>query len=95
MKYHLFLSKKAIKQIKHACDWYKEQQLGLDILFLTELDKNILYVEKNPLKSQVRYKEVRIRFLKKFDFGIHYILEEKNIFVLAVFHTSQSDKKWR
>ena len=95
MKANLFLSKKAIRQIEKASNWFNEQQPGLDKIFLTELDKNILYIEKNPLKSQVRYKEVRIRFFKKFDFGIHYIIDKKIIFILAVFHTSQSDKKWK
>lgn len=95
MKYNLFVSKKALNQITKAAIWFDEQQAGLDVLFLNEIDKNFLFIEKNPLKCQVRYKEVRIRFLKKFDFGIHYLLEEKNIFILAVFHTSQSDKKWK
>ena len=78
MKYKLFVSKKAVRQIEKAADWFNEQLSGIDEKFLDELDKNILYVEKNPLKSQIRYKVIRIRFLKKFDFGIHYIIEQKN-----------------
>lgn len=95
MKYKLLVSKKAISQIEKAANWFNEQLPGLDEKFLDELDKNILYVEKNPLKSQIRYKSVRIRFLKKFDFGIHNIIEQKTIYVLAVFHTSQSEKNWK
>lgn len=54
-----------------------------------------LNVQKNnPLKCQLRYREVRVKFLKKFDFGIHYIIENETVFVLAIFHTCQNNEDW-
>lgn len=52
------------------------------------------YIKENPLGVQLRYKFVRIKFLEKFDFGIHFIIENQTIFVLSVFHTHQNSADW-
>jgi len=33
-------------------------------------------------------------FLKKFPYGVHFNIIENEIIIVAVFHTSQSPKKW-
>lgn len=84
MNYSLVVGERAQMQITKAADWFFDQTPGLEIKFLIELDRAMIYIQKHPLKSQFRYKEVRIKFLKKFDFGIHYIFENNTIFVLYV-----------
>ncbi len=68
MKYNLVLSEKALFQIDKAATWFFDQKEDLAKLFLLEIDKNLKYIQKHPLKSQFRYKFVRIRFLKQFSF---------------------------
>ena len=82
MSYSLLVSDRAIMQTEKAVNWFFEMQPGLEIKFLLELDRGMIFIQKNPLKCQLRYKDVRIKFLKKFDFGIHYIFESKTVFVL-------------
>lgn len=94
MNYSLVISDLAILQTNKAAQWFFEQTPGLEIKFLTELDKAMKYIQKQPLNCQLRYKTVRIKFLKKFDFGIHYIFENQTVFVLYVFHTSQNSEDW-
>lgn len=94
MKNALVISDRAQLQIDKAAQWFFEQIPGLEIKFLLELDKAMDYIQKHPLKSQLRYRDVRIKFLKKFDFGIHYIIENQTVFVLTVFHTSQNSEDW-
>lgn len=94
MIYELVLSKRSIQQINKAATYLSLQKTGFEILFLNELDNKLKFVKKNPLKCQIRYKVVRIKFLKKFNFGIHYIIEQNTIYVLAVFHTSQNSEDW-
>lgn len=52
------------------------------------------FISKHPLKCQKRYKSIRIKYLKKFDFGIHYIIENETVFVFYLFHTSQNSDNW-
>lgn len=94
MIYSLVVSDRAILQIDKAASWFFEQTPGLETKFLIDLDKGMDYIQKHPLKCQLRYKDVRIKFLKKFDFGIHYIIENETVFVLTVFHTSQNSDDW-
>jgi plasmid stabilization system protein ParE len=94
MIYSLVVSDRAILQIDKAASWFFEQTPRLETKFLIELDKAMDYIRKHPLKCQVRHKTIRIKFLKKFDFGIHYIIENQTVFVLTVFHTSQNSEDW-
>ena len=36
---------------------------------------------RNPLKTQIRYSVVRIFFLKKFPYGIHFIVNGNTILI--------------
>lgn len=94
MNYSLVVSDKARFQIEKAIQWFFEQLPGLEIKFLSELDKAMTFIQKHPLKYQIRYKYVRVKFLNKFDFGIHYIIENQTVFVLSFFHTSQNSDDW-
>ncbi len=94
MSFQIVLSERAQLHIQKAATWFFEQKPGLEKRFLTELNQAMMYIQKNPLKCQLRYRNVRIKFLKKFDFGIHYFIEKDTTFVLAVFHTSQNSEDW-
>lgn len=94
MGYKIRIRKQASSQIEDASEWFKEKQEGLEIRFLHDLNICINDILENPVKYQIRYKEIRVKFLKKFEFGIHYIIDGNAIHILAVFHTSQSPEKW-
>ncbi|WP_294824372.1 type II toxin-antitoxin system RelE/ParE family toxin [uncultured Flavobacterium sp.] len=94
MGYEIRIRKKASSQIEAASEWFLQKNKGLEIKFLQDLSVCIDDISENPVKYQMRYKGVRVKFLKKFDFGIHYIFDENIIHILAVFHTSQSPENW-
>jgi hypothetical protein len=41
-----------------------------------------------------RYKNLRIHFIKRFPYGIHYLFDGNDIKVFGVFHTSRDPKNW-
>lgn len=94
MTYQLKISSYAIEQINNVADWFEKEKEGLGGLFVEDLFKSIDIIYLNPFLFQKRYKSFRIKFLDKFRFGIHYIIDGKTIFVMAVFHTAQSDDNW-
>ncbi|TRW25116.1 hypothetical protein FMM05_07340 [Flavobacterium zepuense] len=94
MGYSIKIRKRALIEIEQSAEWFKQKKLGLEIEFLRDLDATITLVQKNPENFQVRYKDVRVKFLKKFEFGIHYILDNSTIHILSVFHTSRSPEDW-
>lgn len=94
MRYSLVISEKAELQIEKAAHWFCEQSSGLEKKFLMDLEKSMDFISKHPLKCQKRYKSVRVKYLKNFDFGIHYIVENETVFVFYLFHTSQNSDNW-
>lgn len=94
MSYSLVVSERAQLQLEKATLWFFEQTPGLEIKFLIDIGIAMDYIQRHPLKCQLRYKKVRIKFLKTFDFGVHYIIENQTVFVLAIFHTSQNSEEW-
>jgi plasmid stabilization system protein ParE len=94
MKYALVVSDKAKQQIERMSWWFFDQAPGLEIKFLNELFSSMEFIQKSPLKCQLRYKNIRIKFLKKFDIGIHYIIENQTVFILAVYHMRQNSDDW-
>lgn len=92
--YSIIFTKEALFDIEDIVLWYEKQRVGLSYDFELCLEAGIAEVSRNPDNFQKRYKKVRIRFISRFPFGIHYLIKENEIIVLGVFHTSRSPKNW-
>lgn len=91
--YTILISEAAEQDVESAFEWYEIGKDGLGKDLQLQLDEAMQSLQMPSLKHQVRYENVRIYFLKKFPYGIHYIINENHILVLAVFHTAQNPKK--
>ncbi|MFP9113072.1 type II toxin-antitoxin system RelE/ParE family toxin [Flavobacterium sp. RHBU_3] len=85
----------AVKDVEEAILWYEEQRTGLSFDFELCLEVAVSEIIRNPEAFQSRYKNVKIVFIKRFPFGIHYIETAEMIIVIGVFHTSRSPKSWK
>ena len=94
MEDSLSMSEAAELDIRDAFLWYEDQKDSLGLTFEKHISKTIQNIQKNPLKIQIRYNQTRVAFLKKLPYGVHFNLIENEIIIVAVFHTSQSPKKW-
>jgi len=86
--------KEALFDIEDVVLWYEEQRIGLSYDFELCLEAGIDEIVRNPEAFQKRYKNIKIKFISRFPFGIHYISENTEIKVIGVFHTSRSPKNW-
>jgi toxin ParE1/3/4 len=92
--YTISFTKEALYDIEYIVLWYEEQRVGLSFDFELCLEAGLAEVVRNPENFQKRYKKVQIRFISRFPYGIHYVVKENTIVVIAVFHTSLSPKNW-
>ena len=92
--YRIQFTKEALFDIETVVLWYEEQRIGLSYDFELCLEAEIEEVLRNPEAFQKRYKQVKIRFISRFPYGIHYVNIENEITVIGVFHTSRSPKNW-
>lgn len=91
----LKLSKEALFDIEDIVLWYESKREGLSYDFELCLEIGLAEIVRNPLLFQKRYKSIKIRFINRFPFGIHYIIKDNEVLILGVFHTSRSPKNWK
>jgi toxin ParE1/3/4 len=94
MLHQLIITDEARLDILDAFTWYQEQLNGLGNKFMASLDSTLKNVQLAPFSCQMKYNEVRVNYLDKFPFGVHYLLREEQITVIGVFHTSRDPKAW-
>ena len=92
--YIIQFTKEALFDIEAVVLWYEEQRIGLSYDFELCLEAGIGEVLRNPEAFQKRYKNIKIRFISRFPYGIHYVFIENQITVIGVFHTSRSPNNW-
>lgn len=86
--------KEALFDVEDIVLWYEEQRVGLSYDFELCLEAGIDTILRNPNAFQKKYKNVKILFISRFPYGIHYRFENEEIIVLGIFHTSRSPKNW-
>lgn len=95
MKYNIIIRPEAQLDISEAVKWYEERLKGLGSIFLMSVDATIESILRTPEAYTPIYKKTRRALVRKFPFGVHDIINEKTIVVLAVFHASRNPKEWK
>ena len=96
MDYKIIISKRAQLEILDITDYYY-QHVNNEVVykFYFKLEEAYNYLRMYPY-FQKRYKEFRIINIKKFPFILVFEIDEenKNIYILSCFHTSQNPQKY-
>ena len=92
--YKIHFVKEALFDIEDIVLWYEEQRIGLSYDFELCLEAGVDAILRNPDAFQKKYRNIKIRFISRFPYGIHYKFEKNEIVVIGVFHTSRSPKNW-
>ncbi|BFM40213.1 type II toxin-antitoxin system RelE/ParE family toxin [Synechocystis sp. LKSZ1] len=95
MTYKLIIRPDAELDIQEAFEWYEAQILGLGSEFVRAVDACLSSVGRNPLTYSVIYKQVRRALIRRFPYGIFYVLEKDCVVVIACFHSKQNPKSWK
>jgi plasmid stabilization system protein ParE len=80
--------------IKVAYDWYESQRIGLGEDFLLTLEESYSKITRTPKIYQLIYKTVRRKLLRKFPYGLFFVLREDEVVVIAVMHTRRKPSDW-
>lgn len=97
MKIEKLVSPQVKYDLKEAALWYNQAKSGLGQQFLGEVRQEVAQIIKNPLGHEVKYANIRIAFMKRFPYSIHfeYLETEEKLSILAVFHTSRNPRIWK
>jgi len=94
MTYEVIISLAAALDIEQAVSWYDHQSEGLGDRLKSNLYESLTIIGDNPLICAKRYRDVRVRYLKSFPYGIHYLIEENQVKVFGFFHTKRNPNMW-
>ena len=80
--------------IQEIVDYYDKVASSLADRFLDELFAGLELLQQQPELFQIKYRKTRVKYLKQFPFGIHYMIESKAVVILAIIHTRRDPKNW-
>jgi len=95
MSQNLIIRPEAEKDILSAFDWYEEQQSGLGADFAQELSKNMDMLIEFPEMYAELYRGIRRSLLKRFPYGVYYLVNEETNIELAVLHLAMDPARWK
>ena len=92
---NLILSPEAEQEAKSAYTWYEGQCPGLGKEFILCLDAAFSSITRNPQIYQVIHKNIRRALIRRFPYGVFYIIEPEHIQILAIFHMRRNPDEWK
>lgn|GEM_PF-5509275 len=67
---------------------------NIDLLFQERITNLIETIQKNLGIYQIRYRDVRIAFMRKIPFGVHYRIFDRKIIIIGIYYTSRDPSNW-
>jgi toxin ParE1/3/4 len=78
-----------------AASWYEEKRAGLGHAFLAALDEALQRVGSSPQHFPQLQDGVRRARLRRFPYGVYFVLEPERSVVIAVLHLHRDPDLWR
>ena len=97
MRHQVKVDPSATAELDEAMDWYEGQKAGLGVDFLLKFYSAVAFLKENPRLYPEVHQSFRRVLMKKYPYATYYAIVEANkeVVVLAVWHTSQDPDKLR
>ncbi len=95
MTYSLSIRKEAESDIAEAYQYYEgcRENLGSD--FVLCIEESISRIQKNPRQYKTLYKNVHRALVRRFPYGVYYVLIDTKIIVIGLIHARKNPKHWQ
>jgi len=91
----LVVEPEAEAEIVEAAGWYEARSPGLGSEFRRVVDGLLGTIQRNPNQYQVVFRQVRRAALRRFPYGLMYVVSEHEIIVVACIHGRRHPKRWK
>lgn len=85
----------AEEDLSEARQWYENRREGLGDEFIDQVDVAFDRIRRMPLVPAPKYKDVRRVLLKRFPYAVFYHVDDNQITIVAVYHTSRDPRGWQ
>jgi len=93
--YTLSIRKEAEADIAEAYQYYKmcREDLGDD--FVACIEESFSRIKNNPRQYKTIHKNVHRALVRKFPYGIFYVLKDENVLIIGVLHARKNPRHWQ
>jgi len=95
MNYQLIIHPEARVDLLDVFHWYQEQREGLGFDFKLCVDEIMSSIQRNPFIYKTIFQNVRRAIIRRFPFGVFYIVDKNQVIVLAVIHARRAPDSWK
>jgi len=95
MAYRIRIRPEARADLLDAFQWYQAQREGLGHDFKLCIDEVMSKLCKHPNIYPAVHHQIRRAFIRRFPFGIFYLVENETVVVLAVLHARRDPENWK
>ena len=95
MIYKLIILKDAKIDLKESYKWYKKISISLGKRFENSLKDSFKIIKLNPYQFQIRYENTRVILIETFPYLIHFEVNDNQIIIKAIIHTSRDSVVWK
>jgi len=88
------LLQQAFEELNDAVEHYEEEQAGLGLRMMEEIDKHVQWLMRNPSVPRVRKGGYRRVNLKTFPYYIAYMVHVDTLWILAIGHNHRKPEYW-
>jgi plasmid stabilization system protein ParE len=82
-------------EVDDAYLWYERQRGALGEEFLAEVQDTLDQIAGSPELAPTIYRDIRVRFVRRFPYGVYYRVEAARVFIVAIQHGKRSPRRWR
>ena len=93
MNYRIVVRKQAEADMAAAANWYNQQNPGLGTEYLRAVDVCIASISRNPDMHATVYRTVKRALLRRFPYGIFYVMTNESIVIIACLHGKQNPNR--
>ncbi len=95
MAYSISIRKEAEADIVDAYEYYESCREFLGADFMLCVEESLTRITKNPNQYKVIYKNVHRALVKRFPYGVYYVVLKNKISVIAVIHDRRDPMDWQ
>jgi plasmid stabilization system protein ParE len=95
MRPRFFVTPEAIADLETAVAWYDARQLGLGAEFLRAVRAGMAAASTDPGQFAALSRGIRRVLLRRFPYGLYFVVEDDRVVILAVVHHRQHPRRWQ
>jgi toxin ParE1/3/4 len=91
----LIIRREAEAELAAAFGWYENQRKGLGVDLVLSVEATLDEIRRRPGSFPIVYGQVRRALLKRFPYGVYFVIGASETSVIAIFHARRNPAIWK